>query len=122
MTRPSTYYPWATDDDTYNITVNGITHTVPYKAKPIPSDPVHDFTTNGAMKGISVPAQYFNWQFSGSYYWFLHLDQRYGIGDIYTTNTSKTPDGLSETLGGGWEYIGSAAKTYGTIYYWKKIY
>lgn len=122
MTKPTSYYPWATLDDTYDIIFNGVTHTVPYKAMPVVGDTEHDFTDVGILYNVRVPVQYINWQMNGAYQWIVHLDQRLVVGDVYITSEVETEATINEQLGGGWLQIGTVTQAWGTDYYWKKTF
>lgn len=120
MTMPTSFYPWAVLEDTFDFTFNGVTHTVNYKTAPVVGDPAHDFTEYGILFKTRVPVQYINWQMNGAYRWIEHINQRLVTGDVYLTTEVETVSDINEQLGGTWVYQGAVSKPWGNQYYWKK--
>lgn len=67
-----------------------------------------------------MPIQYWNYQLNGFYQMMLHLDERYGIGDIHETTLTVDPSYLEETLGGAWSPLGSVSYSGTPVHYWVK--
>lgn len=116
MSEPSTYYPWAINDLTHDITVDG----VEYQDAPNKTEPAPELKNRGIMYNDPMPIQYWNYISNGIYLWFRHLDQRYAVGDIFETIANYSQSLVNEKLGGTWFLLGQKTGPGGLVYYWRK--
>lgn len=110
------YNAWAlTDGATEDITVDGVTYTVPNKSRPDA-----DFRQYGIFYEQGMPTQYWNYQLNGYSLLTKHIDERLAIGDIKELTEDLTEEEVNSKYSGNWSLLGSNTQFATTVYCWIK--
>lgn len=111
MARPEDYPYWATQDEVDPL------YNTPNKA--VPSAEKQDY---GQRVGVNTLRQDINYLFNSIREWIQFFDERYQVGDIFTTtDAAATAGSIGDQLGGTWIARGSNSLGTVTAYVFEKL-